>query len=175
MFPRGSARMSDFETQLKLTFLEEAQELLEGCEQSFMDLESDSCNKAVLTKIFRLAHSFKGSAGAAGFEDLMHLAHHLESLLVKLTEGKLSVSPHIVSLLLRSNDQLRRMVAELRNDVTCRIPIQCWIDEIQMAEEYQELINSTPPQSDAEAKSDKEEQAAIPHPGFEIFADDAPA
>ncbi len=166
--------MSDFETQLKLTFLEEAQELLEGCEQSFMDLESESCNKSVLTKIFRLAHSFKGSAGAAGFEDLMHLAHHLESLLVKLTEGKLTVSPHIVSLLLRSNDQLRRMVSELRNDVTCRIPIQCWIDEIQMAEEYQELINSTPTESEKEAAAGANKPAALSHPGFEIFSDDSP-
>ncbi|RYZ61832.1 MAG: hypothetical protein EOP09_19505, partial [Proteobacteria bacterium] len=127
--------MSDFETQLKMTFLEEAEQLLSDCEQSFMDLETNPSDKGVLTKIFRLAHSFKGSAGAAGFEDLMQLAHHLESLLVKLTEGQLQPTPEIVSLLLRANDQLAQMVQDLKSDPDRRFNISAWIDEIRSTQD----------------------------------------
>ena len=160
--------MSDFETQLKLTFLEEAEQLLEGTEQSFLDLEANPSDKAVLTKIFRLAHSFKGSAGAAGFDDLMNLAHHLESLLVKLTEGKLQPTPSIVSLLLRANDHLSLMVRELKGDINRRFTIDSWINEIRQVEENPNG-NAAP-----EAKS---EDASVPsesHAGFELF-DDSPS
>lgn len=155
--------MSDFETQLKLTFLDEAEQLLEGTEQSFLDLESNPGDKAVLTKIFRLAHSFKGSAGAAGFDDLMNLAHHLESLLVKLTEGKLVPTASIVSLLLRANDQLSLMVRELKGDINRRFAIDGWIEEIRQVEQ------NPGPES---AREEEREEAHLPpesHPGFELF------
>lgn len=166
--------MSDFETQLKLTFLEEAEQLLEGAEQSFLDLEVNPSEKSVLTKIFRLAHSFKGSAGAAGFEDLMHLAHHLESLLVKLTEGKIEASPGIVSLLLRVNDQLALMVRELKANVDKRFQIDGWISEIREAEENPSKLGGGLETGKFEVHEDdsfEREEEKTPHPGFEIFAE----
>lgn len=159
--------MNDFESQLKLTFLEEAEQLLEGCEQSFMDLESNPSDRGVLTKIFRLAHSFKGSAGAAGFEDLMQLAHHLESLLVKLTEGKLVPTRSIVSLLLRANDQLSLMVRELKSDVNRRFAIESWIEEIRHVEEH-------PEETFAQEEAEEKTAPAPQNSGFEIF-DEEPA
>lgn len=157
--------MSDFETQLKLTFLDEAEQLLEGTEQSFLDLESNPSDKAVLTKIFRLAHSFKGSAGAAGFDDLMNLAHHLESLLVKLTEGKLVPTASIVSLLLRANDQLSLMVHELKGDINRRFAIDGWIDEIRQVEQ------NPGPETVLEEERDEAQLPVASHPGFELFDD----
>ncbi|MBC7533904.1 MAG: chemotaxis protein CheA [Oligoflexus sp.] len=152
--------MSDFETQLKMTFLEEAEQLLSDCEQSFMDLETNPSDKSVLTKIFRLAHSFKGSAGAAGFEDLMHLAHQLESLLVKLTEGKLQPTPEIVSLLLRANDQLAKMVSDLKVNPDLRFDIADWVEEIRDIQD-----NCSSSASPACTPSRK----ALNISGFEIF------
>lgn len=153
--------MSDFETQLKMTFLEEAEQLLSDCEQSFMDLETNPHDKGVLTKIFRLAHSFKGSAGAAGFEDLMQLAHQLESLLVKLTEGTLQPSAAIVSLLLRANDQLAQMVQELKADPDKRIDIRNWVDEIKGIQ-------------DAKAPEPAPARSSAAINGFEIFDEEQP-
>lgn len=153
--------MSDFESQLKMTFLEEAEQLLSDCEQSFMDLETNPRDKGVLTKIFRLAHSFKGSAGAAGFEDLMHLAHQLESLLVKLTEAKLQPSPEIVSLLLRANDQLAKMVAELKQNPDLRFDITAWIDAIRSVQEDARPLAKAPNPSGFEIF--EEEDAAAAH------------
>lgn len=140
-----------------MTFLEEAEQLLSDCEQSFMDLETNPHDKSVLSRIFRLAHSFKGSAGAAGFEDLMQLAHQLESLLVKLTEGKLQPSPAIVSLLLRANDELAHMVLVLKGDTNIRFNIATWIDEIR-------LIQNTDPSP-----------VAKPSAGFVIFDEEPTA
>lgn len=135
--------MDEFEMQLKRTFLEEAEQLLSDCEQSFMDLEKDSSDKSVLEKIFRLAHSFKGSAGAAGFNDLMHLAHQLESLLVKLTGGELQPSIAIVSLLLRANDQLALMVRELNENIERRFDINDWVAEIQSVQDVKMSLSKT--------------------------------
>jgi two-component system chemotaxis sensor kinase CheA len=153
--------VSDFETQLKMTFLEEAEQLLSDCEQSFMDLETNPNDKGVLTKIFRLAHSFKGSAGAAGFEDLMQLAHQLESLLVKLTEGQLQPTAAIVSLLLRANDQLAQMVQQLKSDVNMRIDIRSWVEEIKSIQ-------------DARATEASPAKASAAVNGFEIFDEEVP-
>lgn len=127
--------MDDFEKELKEGFLQEAEQMLLDAEQCFLDLESltsaaGSGNSAVLEKIFRLAHSLKGSARAVGFEDMGHFTHELENLLVKLKNGNLAITSPVVTLLLRCNDHLRGMVTTLKGNLSATVDSSALLEEI---------------------------------------------
>ena len=49
--------MDDFEKELKLGFLEEAEQSIADVELAFLALENDPGNKDHINKIFRLAHT----------------------------------------------------------------------------------------------------------------------
>lgn len=105
---------SDFELELKSTFLDEASQLLVDAEQCFLSLETSPNDLTLIEKIFRLAHNLKGSANAVGFTSLGEFTHELESYLLKLKSKEIQISDKAVDLLLRCNDQLCLMVEELK-------------------------------------------------------------
>jgi two-component system chemotaxis sensor kinase CheA len=113
--------MDDFETELKLGFLEEASQLLADAEQCFLALESNPQDGAMLDKIFRLAHNLKGSSKAVGFEDIGVFTHRFESFLLKVKNGEIHASSSVISLLLVCNDHIRSMVDTLKGDLNARI------------------------------------------------------
>ena len=108
--------MDDLQQQLQSTFLAEAQDLLARAEQGCLLLESGGGDHAALEDIFRLAHNLKGSARAVGFMALSGFTHSFESLLLRLKEKTIALSPETVSLLLRCVDDLARQVRILPTD-----------------------------------------------------------
>lgn len=112
--------MDDTDKEIRLGFLEEAKELLANTEQCFLNLEKAKDDPAIIEQIFRLAHNLKGSADAVGFSDLKDLTHKLESLLLKLKNKEIAISPYIINLLLQSNDTIVNVVEILRKDPGAR-------------------------------------------------------
>jgi two-component system chemotaxis sensor kinase CheA len=108
--------MEEFEQQIKVTFLTEAQELLAATERCFLSLEKNPRDLENLNAIFRLAHNLKGSSGVAGFSDLTDLTHNLESLLIMLRDGKRTTTKRVMDLLLRTNDYLVAAIEKLLID-----------------------------------------------------------
>jgi two-component system chemotaxis sensor kinase CheA len=106
--------MQDFETELKISFLEEAEQLLSEVEKCYLDLESNPNNATILDQIFRVAHNLKGSSKAVGFNEVGQFAHQFENLLLKLKVGEIEITPPILSLLLGSNDHLSQMIQQLK-------------------------------------------------------------
>lgn len=109
--------MEDFESELKLSFLEEAEQLLTEVEKCYLDLESNPNDAAILDQIFRVAHNLKGSSKAVGFNEVGQFSHQFENLLLKLKNKELEITPAIVSLLLRSNDHLSHMIHKLKESL----------------------------------------------------------
>ncbi len=104
----------EFEIALRNVFLEEATQLLEEVEQCFLLLESSPNDRAIIEKIFRLAHNLKGSANAVGFQQLGEFTHELESFLLRFKNGEDKIHACSVNLLLRCNDYITHVVNELR-------------------------------------------------------------
>ena len=102
--------------ELKETILIECEESLDRTECFFMDLESNPTDRNIINQIFRLAHSIKGSAKSVGFDQLGELTHALEELLVLLQNGQIQPNQYVVDTLLSSNDLLRMMTSNLRED-----------------------------------------------------------
>jgi chemotaxis protein histidine kinase CheA len=105
--------MDDMELQLKRDFLIEAQEMIENCEQSFIDLERNPSDKKVIDNIFRLVHTIKGSGYAAGFDSMAKFVHEFEAVLSRIRADELELSKELVDVLLSANDMTKNYLDAL--------------------------------------------------------------
>ena len=96
-------------------FISEAQEQIESLEQLLLQLEDAPGDTELLNALFRCAHTVKGSAGIFGLDRVVAFTHHVETLLDKLREGQIDLTPALSTLLLQCNDQLRTLVAQARD------------------------------------------------------------
>jgi two-component system chemotaxis sensor kinase CheA len=67
------------------TFVGEGEELLAAIEAELLALEADPRDAGRLHELFRLAHTVKGNASLVGFDDVVAVAHELESALGRTT------------------------------------------------------------------------------------------
>lgn len=109
--------MDEFEIEIKKDFLQEASELIETIEKSFLDLEINPGDMNLIDAIFRFAHSLKGSSRAVGFGEIAEITHTAENLLLEIKNNKIQINANIVSTLLEFNDCVREMVQLLKNDI----------------------------------------------------------
>jgi two-component system chemotaxis sensor kinase CheA len=92
-------------------FISEAQEQSATLESLLLQLEDKPEDRPLLDALFRCAHTIKGSAGMFGLDAVVGFTHHLETLLDRLREGQLALTPELGTLLLLANDQIRSLVA----------------------------------------------------------------
>jgi len=102
----------DFVAEALPAFLSEAQEQIENLEQLLLQLEDRPDDNELLNALFRCAHTVKGSAGIFGLDRVVAFTHHVETLLARMREGHVALTPALSTLLLRCNDQIRSLVAE---------------------------------------------------------------
>lgn len=91
-------------------FLVESAEGLDELDRDLVALERDPGSRERLASIFRTIHSIKGTSGFLAFSQLERLAHSGESLLSRLRDGDLVMTPPIASVLLAMVDQLRGLL-----------------------------------------------------------------
>jgi two-component system, chemotaxis family, sensor kinase CheA len=60
--------------------IQEASDLIDEMEDLMLDLEKEGQDNGLYDELLRLAHTFKGSTGTAGFGELAELAHKLEDV-----------------------------------------------------------------------------------------------
>lgn len=94
-------------------FLTETNESLDTVDVELVRFEKDPTDKAVLDNIFRLVHTVKGTCGFLGLPRLESVAHASENVLGKFRDGELKVSTEAVSLILKSIDAIKVILAEL--------------------------------------------------------------
>lgn len=99
-------------SDLRETFVSEAQDLLEQLEPLILDLEVNS-SEDTINALFRIAHTLKGSAGIAGINSVKEFTHYLEAVLEALRNHELEISSDMVDLLLEAFDHLGELIAAL--------------------------------------------------------------
>lgn len=148
--------MDEFEKEVKLDFLAEAIQLLDDAEQAFLALESDKHNADLMNQIFRLAHNLKGTSRAVGFGDVAEFTHEMENLILKIKEGSVEITDHVVSLLLECNDHVSVMIKMLNMDLDSRFDSKEIIAKIHLALKG-ELGSGAETLADAHATADVQE------------------
>jgi len=123
---------SDFDvSQYMGLFLDEAEEQLQILDESIVVLEHDKENMDLLNKIFRAAHTLKGSSASMGFDNIAHLTHAMESVLDRLRHRDLAVTTEIADLLLESLDNLRILVNQVANGQDDELDITELVDKLK--------------------------------------------
>ena len=93
------------------SFVQEAQDILEGLEAILLELENDPTSGNAVDAVFRALHTLKGSGAMFGFTALARFTHHFENAYDRIREGKAAVTPELIQLSLASRDHLERMIA----------------------------------------------------------------
>ncbi|BFU91021.1 MAG: Chemotaxis protein CheA [Nitrospira sp.] len=107
--------MSNDFSQFHEAFFEEAAEHLAVVEEGLLKLEQHPGDVDLLNKIFRSAHSIKGTAGMFGFNAVAQFTHKMETLLDLLRNGQKAVSPSIADLLLKATDCLKTLIQSTKS------------------------------------------------------------
>lgn len=98
-------------------FSEEADELLISMEDALLAAqENGGVDREDLDAIFRAAHTIKGGSGLLGFGNIVKFTHVAENVLDDAREGKLSLTPELIDLLLAVKDHMQAMVHIAVND-----------------------------------------------------------
>lgn len=88
-------------------FLTETNEGLEELDIDLVKLEKKPNDKGLLSKIFRIMHTIKGTCGFLGLPRLELVAHNGENVMTLFRDGTLEVTPEYVSLIFESLDRVR--------------------------------------------------------------------
>lgn len=98
---------------LIVEFLTETNESLEELDLDLVNLEQNPNDQALLSKIFRLVHTIKGTCGFLGLPRLEKVAHHAENVLGRFRDGDLKVTPEYVTLIFESIDVIKGIVKSI--------------------------------------------------------------
>jgi two-component system chemotaxis sensor kinase CheA len=133
--------------ELQQLFAEESADLLRDFEEGVLQLEQTPDSVEALNRVFRAAHTLKGTSGMLGFTDITRFTHFLENLLLRLRTRELAISAGVVEYLLRASDLLRRLVAGAREGQA--VPADGLAEVEAAGQAY--LHDGTPPDAPAAA------------------------
>lgn len=94
------------------TFREEASELLGKLESLLLELDRKPGDGEILSAIFRVMHTIKGSAGMVGMNRVCALAHGIESILSALRDGTIPYTRAIADSALVARDYITDMLGD---------------------------------------------------------------
>ncbi len=102
--------MSDGLEKMAGVFLEEANDLLDNLEDHLLELEQNPNDKETISAVFRCMHTIKGSAAMFGFTAVSHFTHEAETTFDEVRNGRVAVTPDLITLTLKARDHIRAML-----------------------------------------------------------------
>ncbi len=153
-------------------FLIEAFEMIEQLDQDLVELENRPEDLELLNRIFRVAHTIKGSGSFLNFSVLTHLTHHMEDVLNKARHGELTITPDIMDVVLESIDFMKKLLNAIRDTGTDAntgldsdiANVVTRLDAISKGEDSQEAVaaesiaQETPKTEELQTQDDNDEE-----------------
>lgn len=99
-------------------FLIEAFEMIDQLDQDLVELEHNPQDLELLNRIFRVAHTIKGSSSFLNFDILTHLTHNMEDVLNKARKNELKITPDVMDIILESIDLMKALLVAIRDSGT---------------------------------------------------------
>lgn len=100
---------------LIVEFLTETNESLAALDLDMVRLEQNPNDKELLSGIFRLMHTIKGTCGFLGLPRLETVAHRAENVMGRFRDGDLKVTPAYVTLIFEAFDRIKTIIAGLES------------------------------------------------------------
>jgi two-component system chemotaxis sensor kinase CheA len=128
-------------------FLDEVEEQLQFLEQGILELEQDGENPEVIQKIFRVAHTLKGSSSTMGYDKMKNLTHEMENVFDKIRNNLVKINNPIINVLFKCLDCLRLLRDDfMENKNNTQINIS------ELVEELKEILESKPAEKKGRSK-----------------------
>ncbi|MCE3047286.1 hybrid sensor histidine kinase/response regulator [Helicobacter kayseriensis] len=142
-------------------FLIESFDLLEQLDQDLLDLEHHPQDSKLLDRIFRVAHTIKGSSSFLGFETLTSLVHNIEEILNMARKEHLVISHEAMDLVLEAIDLTKTLLQEIKKTKKDpkQIPTQDIIKRLQA--HCQSHLNQSSPDSLSDEELDAQIQLLL--------------
>ncbi|MCR6577011.1 hybrid sensor histidine kinase/response regulator [Campylobacter insulaenigrae] len=140
-------------------FLVEAFELVEQIDHDLVELEANPEDLELLNRIFRVAHTVKGSSSFLNFDVLTKLTHHMEDVLNKARHNELKITPEVMDVVLESIDMMKTLLNSIRdngNDAAIGLDIAPICTRLTAVSEGESLDNVK-----AEVKVEKNKQEEV--------------
>lgn len=151
--------------ELVQDFLVETNEIIENLDHDLVELESNQNDLELLNKIFRGAHTMKGSSSFLGFNKLAELTHHAEDILNKLRKGEMVVTREIMDTLLEFVDKTKQIISDIENgtDTTDSSSV---IENLKLASEGKltAIVKAAPAAQVPQTAQPAQAQAPAPQP-----------
>jgi two-component system, chemotaxis family, sensor kinase CheA len=115
----SSGLLDDEMKEIVESFLIETREIIEGLDQDLLELERGSTNPDLLNRIFRAAHTVKGTSGFLGFDQMCELTHKFEEVLNKLRKNEVQITPELINGSFQAFDTMKVLLQKIQtNDAT---------------------------------------------------------
>jgi len=98
---------------LIVEFITETTEGLATLDNELVKLEQNPDDPQLISSIFRLMHTIKGTCGFLSLPRLESTAHAGENVLGKMREGVFKATPEVVSLILEALDRIKMLIEYL--------------------------------------------------------------
>ncbi|EPE3794005.1 hybrid sensor histidine kinase/response regulator [Campylobacter lari] len=144
-------------------FLVEAFELVEQIDHDLVELEANPEDLELLNRIFRVAHTVKGSSSFLNFDVLTKLTHHMEDVLNKARHNELKITPEVMDVVLESIDMMKTLLNSIRdngNDTAIGLDIAPICTRLTAISEGESLESVTPAKTEEPKEEIKEEPKA---------------
>lgn len=99
-------------------FLVETREGLSELDNDLVALERNPKDPDIISKIFRVMHTIKGTCGFLGLSRLESIAHKGEDIFDKIRDGELTVTPETISLVFESLDVINSILSHIETHET---------------------------------------------------------
>ncbi len=98
--------------EMKATYIQEANELLENLESSLLSLEDNPNDTSNIEQVFRVMHTLKGNSSMFGLSKIAEFVHDLETIYDKIRQGEMELTKEILNTTLASFDHLNLIIVD---------------------------------------------------------------
>ena len=106
----GSLPEDDIDLEVLALFLEEAEDLIEGIDQSILEWSENTADIAHLENILRLLHTMKGGARLTGLNSLGEFTHNFETDLMRLQASPTPLDDHFFTSVNERQDEITHRI-----------------------------------------------------------------
>src|SRR5436190_20247980 len=96
----------------RITYIEEANELLSNLEAALLSLESKGNDRTNVEAIFRVMHTLKGNSSMFGLVTIAEFVHDLETIYDKIRGGEMSLDKNLRDCTFACLDHLKNIILD---------------------------------------------------------------
>lgn len=141
--------------ELRDIFKAEVEERMQKLDKRILHLEKNPKDQANLEELLREAHSIKGAARMLGIRKIEKIAHHMEEIIGRTKQGKITVTSEIIDLLFKGLDTIRKLAEEATTGGNSEVDVVSIISDLGSAVKEKHHEKDVIPEEDVTEFEDK--------------------